>query len=157
MCERGRPGTEASLRALDSLVPRPHPQMGKGLVTFELVVLCQQSRDNHTARIWHKTYCSVCSLVRSADTAQPRKRSNVTRPFPICGWGLGKRLCARLPILRMAVFSLTAPTNCHAHSFSHSTALRRSFRMHNQHLSRPLPVFTTRPTQLDTHTPLQKL
>ena len=24
--------------------------------------------------------------------AQPRKASNVTRPFPICGWGLGTRL-----------------------------------------------------------------
>ena len=55
-------------------------------------MLCQQSCDNHATRIWHKTYCTVCSLVRSADTAQPRKRSNVTRPFPICGWGLGTRL-----------------------------------------------------------------
>ena len=52
-------------------------------MTF-LVVLCQQSCDNHTARIWHKTYCTVCSLVRSADTS-----SNVTRPLSICGWGLG--------------------------------------------------------------------
>ena len=52
-------------------------------------MLCQQSCDNHAARIWHKTYCTVCSLVRSADTAQPRKRSNVTRPFPILWVGSG--------------------------------------------------------------------
>ena len=55
-------------------------------------MLCQQSCDNHAARIWHKTYCAVCSLVCSADTAQPRKRSNVTRPFPILWVGSGDRL-----------------------------------------------------------------
>ena len=90
-------GDEASWPVVSFPDPT-HATNGKGsgdIHAFFLVVLCQQSCDNHTARIWHKTYCTVCSLVRSADTAQPRKRSNVTRPFPICGWGLGTRLAGR--------------------------------------------------------------
>ena len=44
----------------------------------------------------------------TADTAQPRKRSNVTRPFPICGWGLGTRLY-------LSGFSLATPTLVDVH------------------------------------------
>ena len=83
-----------------SLVSRPHPQMGKGLVTFErfLVVLSQQNARDYIQYSTSYAICVPCVCHMTADTAQPRKRSNVTRPFPICGWGLGTRLAMDPPI-----------------------------------------------------------
>ena len=37
-------------------------------------------------------YENVLVHVKIAESAQPGKASNVTRPFPVYGWGLGTRL-----------------------------------------------------------------
>ena len=68
-----------------SLIPRPHPQNGKGLVTFKcfLVVLCQQNARDYIQYCTSCAICMPCGCHMTADTAQPRKHSNVTRPFPI--------------------------------------------------------------------------
>ena len=69
--------------------------MGKGLVTFERFLGCAVSAERtrlHTVQYTSYAICVPCGCHMTADTAQPRKRSNVTRPFPICGWGLGKGL-----------------------------------------------------------------
>ena len=34
----------------------------------------------------------------TSESAQPRKASNITRPFPFCGWGLGMRLSWVKPV-----------------------------------------------------------
>ena len=92
-------------RMRSSLVPRPHP---KGLVTF-LVVLCQQNARDYIQYSTSYAICVPCGCHMTADTAQPRKRSNVTRPFPFCGWGLGMRLYAKELECTTASYLVSAP------------------------------------------------
>ena len=57
---------------------------------------------------------------------------------------------SRMRCFLETALSLTAPTKCHAYSFHiPRMQLRRAFRVHNQHLSRPLPVSTTLKELLD--------
>ena len=69
-----------------SLVPRPHPQKGKDLVTLLAFLGCAES-----AFTRYFPYKNVLAHVLYADSAQPRRATNVTGAFPICGWGLGTR------------------------------------------------------------------
>ena len=61
--------------------PDPTHKMGKGLVTLLAFLGCAES-----AKI---TYIFVGKCHVNADSAQPRKASNVTRPFPILWLGSG--------------------------------------------------------------------
>ena len=74
------------------LVPRPHTLTKKRvwwLLSASLVVPSQQS--------WISLWRSVVSFnglfwINTANSEQPRKRSILTRPFSLWGWGLGTRL-----------------------------------------------------------------
>ena len=46
-------------------------------------MLCQQNARDYIQYIY--AICVPCGCHMTADTAQPRKRSNVTRPFPFVG------------------------------------------------------------------------
>ena len=96
-----------SRRARVSLVPRPHPQMGKGLVTFERLLCQQNARDYIQYSTSNYAIYVPCGCHMTADTAQPRKRSNV---FPICGWGLGTRL-RRASIVYVYIHMYSTCTN----------------------------------------------
>ena len=96
----GSPRARTSLAEprLLRLVSSPDPtHNGKGsgdIRAFFLVVLCQQNARDYIQYSTSYAICVPCGCHMTADTAQPRKRSNVTRPFPICGmvnvWPLGE-------------------------------------------------------------------
>ena len=84
--------------------PDPTHKTGKGLVTF-LVVLCQQNARDYIRYSTSYAICVPRGCHMTADTAQPRKRSNVTRPFPVLWVGSGdetmliQKSCERLQTL----------------------------------------------------------
>ena len=82
--------------------PDPTHKWERGLVTFERFLGCAVSAERTRLHTVQYVLCHAigvpCGCHMTADTAQPRKRSNVTRPFPICGWGLGTRLGARVNV-----------------------------------------------------------
>ena len=83
-------------------------------------MLCQQNARDYIQYSTSYAICvpRVCHM--TADTAQLRKRSNVTRPFPICGWGLGTRL--RRHSLSTSTFQLTL-------TFSNKRRRRRTVKL----------------------------
>ena len=102
---------------LTSLVPRPRPREEKGRVSFERFLGCAESLCTSLMQslrkrlgfgnvyaaymeltrmiaLSHPTYHKYSNLIglpeiKTAHSAQPRNRSNVTRPFPILWVGSG--------------------------------------------------------------------
>ena len=74
-----------------SLIPRPHPQEGKGLGTLELFL----GLVHH-----HMTACALIQIYANnpmiAELAEPRIGSNVTRPFPHVRSGVWEQGCSHL-------------------------------------------------------------
>ena len=70
-----------------SLVPRPHPQNGKGSGFLGFAVSAERTRLHTVQYVLYHMMPRGCHM--TADTAQPRKRLNVTRPFPILWVGSG--------------------------------------------------------------------
>ena len=80
--------------------PQTPPTNGKGSGDIRAFSwLCCVSRTHETTYSTVRLMtCVPCGCHMTADTAQPRKCSNATRPFPICGWGLGTRLHASVRV-----------------------------------------------------------
>ena len=94
-------------------------------------MLCQQSCDNHTARIWLILYVVSCVLL----TQHNQENAPMSpEPFPICGWGLGTRLSVHSLVPRphpqmgkdIRAFSWLCCVSSHVTTTRHAYGKRRT-------------------------------
>ena len=88
--------------AVTSLVPRPHPQNGKGsgdirAFSWLCCVSSHVTTTRHAYGIRHTVLYVVCRCHWLTQHNQENTRMSPD-PFPFCGWGLGTRLWLSRPV-----------------------------------------------------------